>query len=196
VPAEASCIYVRQGEALGLGHAVACAGPLIDADEPFAVLLADDLMDGEPPILKQMIAAHERTGRSILAVSEISSSEVSSYGIVAADLPPEGQSRRVTDMVEKPKLEDAPSNLAVVGRYILDGSIMQILKNQEPGSGGEIQLTDAIRNLIFTTGVEAYRYVGRRYDCGSKIGYIEATLAYSLAHSEFGPEVRRMIAAI
>ncbi|MDT8856599.1 UTP--glucose-1-phosphate uridylyltransferase GalU [Paracoccaceae bacterium Fryx2] len=196
VPKHACAIYLRQAEALGLGHAVACAAPLIDADEPFAVLLADDLMEGPTPVLTQMMAAHARTGHSILAVNPVQPSQVGSYGIV--DAPPirVGGSALIRGIVEKPAPGEAPSTQAVVGRYILDGSIMQVLKQQKPGRGGEIQLTDAIRTLIDTTGVEAYRYLGHRYDCGSKMGYIEATLVHALRHPEFGPQARDLLASL
>ncbi|WP_102107480.1 UTP--glucose-1-phosphate uridylyltransferase GalU [Oceaniglobus roseus] len=196
VPSHCCCIYFRQAEALGLGHAVACAAPVIEEDEPFAVLLADDLMNGPVPILTQMVRQHENTGRSVLAVQEVPRSEVSSYGIVDTDMASEGSLSRVRAMVEKPSADSAPSNLAVVGRYILDGRIMQMLKTQAPGKGGEIQLTDAIVRLIDGPGIDAYRFDGQRYDCGSKIGFIEATMAHALAHPEFGPEVRRMMKAM
>ena len=196
VPKSACAIYLRQAEALGLGHAVACAAPLIDEDEPFAVLLADDMIEGPTPVLSQMIKAHERSGRSILAVNQVDPDDVGSYGIVDSDLPEEGAAALIRDMIEKPAKGEAPSNLAVVGRYILDGSIMNILKHQKPGRGGEIQLTDAIRTLIGTTGVEAFRYSGYRYDCGSKMGYIEATLAHALRHPEYGPQVRKLMAKL
>ncbi|MEO6300515.1 MAG: UTP--glucose-1-phosphate uridylyltransferase GalU [Paracoccaceae bacterium] len=193
VPPHVTCIYFRQAEALGLGHAVACAAPIIEPDEHFAVLLADDLMDGEVPILSQMARLHARTGRSVLAVEQVRPDEVSSYGIVDADVPPRGGSSVVRAIVEKPSIKDAPSNLAVAGRYILDGRIMQTLRTQKAGSGGEVQLTDAIRTLIPMGGVDAYQFEGRRYDCGSKIGFIEATMAHALVHPEFGPEVKRLM---
>ena len=193
VPADVSCIYFRQAEALGLGHAVACAAPIIGRNEPFAVLLADDLMTGEVPVLQQMTALYDRTGRSVVAVEEVDPSAVSSYGVVDADVPPVGGASALRGIVEKPTRESAPSNLAVVGRYILDGQIMDILKRQKPGRGGEIQLTDGIRDLIGLGGVDAYRFDGRRHDCGSKMGYIEATMAAALAHPEFGPPTRRMM---
>jgi UTP--glucose-1-phosphate uridylyltransferase len=193
VPPEVSCIYFRQAEALGLGHAVACAAPIINPDEPFAVLLADDLMTGKVPVLQQMTELYHRTGRSMVAVEEVPPAQVSSYGVVDADAPADGGASPMRGIVEKPTRESAPSNLAVVGRYILDGSIMDILKRQPPGRGGEIQLTDGIRELIGQGGVDAYRFDGRRYDCGSKMGYIEATMASALAHPEFGSAARRMM---
>lgn len=196
VPPHVTCIYFRQAEALGLGHAVACAAAIIDPEEHFAVLLADDLMDGEIPILSQMADLHARNGRSVVAVQEVRPDEVSSYGIVDADLPSVGAASLIRGIVEKPSAKDAPSNLAVAGRYILHGSIMQTLRTQQPGRGGEVQLTDAIRSLIPLGGVEAYRFAGHRYDCGSKIGYVEATMAHALAHPEFGPEVKRLMRAL
>ena len=190
IPSHVTCIYIRQPEALGLGHAVACAAPLIGDDEPVAVLLADDLMQGDPPVLAQMAQVQARTGRSVLAVNPVPREEISSYGVVAAPDPGEGQSAPITDIVEKPPRGEEPSNLAVVGRYILHPSIMRILATQAPGKGGEIQLTDAIKKLIPASGVEAFRYRGRRYDCGSKMGYLEATLDMGLAHPEYGPQLR------
>jgi UTP--glucose-1-phosphate uridylyltransferase len=190
IPSSVTCIYIRQPEALGLGHAVACAAPLIGDDEPVAVLLADDLMQGDPPVLAQMAQVQARTGRSVLAVNPVPREEISSYGVVAAPDPGEGQSAPITDIVEKPPRGEEPSNLAVVGRYILHPSIMQVLATQAPGKGGEIQLTDAIKKLIPESGVEAFRYRGRRYDCGSKMGYLEATLDMGLAHPEYGPQLR------
>ncbi len=190
IPPHVTCIYIRQPEALGLGHAVACAAPLIGDDEPFAVLLADDLMQGPTPVLSQMVEVHRATGRSVLAVNPVPLEDIGSYGVVAAQDPGEGNSAPITDMVEKPPKGEAPSNLAVVGRYILTPEIMGILAQQEPGRGGEIQLTDAIRKLIPTSGVEAFRYQGRRYDCGSKMGFLEATVDMGLAHPEFGPQLR------
>jgi UTP--glucose-1-phosphate uridylyltransferase len=196
VPKSACAIYLRQAEALGLGHAVACAAPLIEPDEAFAVLLADDLLEGDRPILSQMVDVYRETGRSLVAVQSVEPSETGSYGIVDADLPLHGRWSSIRDMVEKPSPGEAPSNLAVVGRYVLDGSIMKVLKELVPGRGGEIQLTDGISALIETSGVDAYRYIGRRYDCGSKIGYIEATLMHALRHPEFGPQVRVFFSSI
>ncbi len=190
IPPHVTCIYIRQPEALGLGHAVACAAPLIGDDEPFAVLLADDLMQGPTPVLSQMVDVHRATGRSVLAVNPVPLEDIGSYGVVAAEDPGEGGSAPVTDMVEKPPKGEAPSNLAVVGRYILRPEVMGVLATLPPGRGGEIQLTDAIRQLIPGTGVEAFRYRGRRYDCGSKMGFLEATVDMGLAPPEFGPQLR------
>jgi UTP--glucose-1-phosphate uridylyltransferase len=193
IPSGVTCIYVRQAEARGLGHAVACAAPLID-DEPFAVLLADDLMEGPTPVLKQLIDAYEGSGQSVLAVNPVSRDEVSAYGIVDADDPGEGQATLIRGIVEKPRSADAPSNLAVVGRYVLDGSIMATLREQKPGRNGEIQLTDAIDVLARRQGVHALHFLGRRFDCGSKIGYLEATFELGLRHADYGPVLRKSFA--
>ncbi len=190
IPPHVTCIYIRQPEALGLGHAVHCAAPLIGDDEPFAVLLADDLMRGDPPVLAQMAEVQRATGRSVLAVNPVPLEDIGSYGVVAAQDPGEGGSAPVTDMVEKPPKGEAPSNLAVVGRYILRPEVMGVLATLPPGRGGEIQLTDAIRQLIPGTGVEAFRYRGRRYDCGSKMGFLEATVDMGLEHPDYGPQLR------
>ncbi len=190
VPKDVACIYFRQAEALGLGHAVACAAPVIDDDEPFAVLLADDLMRADVPVLKQMIDIHATTGRSLVAVESVAPDMVQSYGIVDADLPHPGAHADMRGVVEKPKTEEAPSNQAIVGRYVLDGRIMRMLGEQKPGAGGEVQLTDALERLIGDPGIDAYRFEGKRYDCGSKIGFIECTMASALEHPEFGARVR------
>ncbi|MES2844204.1 MAG: UTP--glucose-1-phosphate uridylyltransferase GalU [Pseudomonadota bacterium] len=196
IPSHVTCIYIRQAEALGLGHAVACAAPLINEDEAFAVILADDLMKGQPPVLAQMIEAHQISGKSVLAVNTVPLEEISSYGVVDAEDPGPGRSVDIRGIIEKPDREDAPSSLAVVGRYILDARIMNILKKQSPGRGGEIQLTDAIRSLIPLSGVQAYHYLGERFDCGSKIGYLEATLEEGLAHPEYGPALRQRLSRL
>ena len=187
VPDNVSCVYIRQGEPLGLGHAVLCARPAV-GDEPFFVHLADDLIAGEPPCLKQMAGEYQNHGSSVVAVEEVPHENTSSYGIVAVEESDDGQ--RVTRIVEKPDPEDAPSNLAVVGRYLLAPEIFDKLVNTGRGAGGEIQLTDAIADLLDDGDVFAYRFSGDRYDCGSKLGYLEATVAYGLAHSEVGDEFR------
>ena len=186
VPKGVSCIYIRQGEPLGLGHAVLCARPAV-GDEPFFVHLADDLIDGQPPCLTQMAAEHERHGGSVVAVETVPQEDTSSYGIVAVD---EANDNRMVQIVEKPAPEDAPSNLAVVGRYLLDGSIFDKLENIGKGAGGEIQLTDGIAELLNEKPVHAYAFSGDRYDCGSKLGYLKATVAYGLNHEEAGPDFR------
>ena len=186
VPKGVSCIYIRQGEPLGLGHAVLCARPAI-GNEPFYVHLADDLIDGNPPCLTQMAAEHARHGGSVVAVENVPAEDTASYGIVEIDASNEN---RMTSIVEKPAPEDAPSTLAVVGRYLLDGSIFDKLENIGKGAGGEIQLTDGIAELLAEKPVHAYAFTGERYDCGSKVGYLKATVAYGLNHSETGEEFR------
>jgi UTP--glucose-1-phosphate uridylyltransferase len=193
VPKNVSCIYFRQAEALGLGHAVACAAPVIDEDEPFAVLLADDLMRAQVPVLKQMVDIFDSNGRSLVAVESVDEKMVQSYGIVDADLPNEGSVGAVRRLIEKPRPQDAPSNQAIVGRYILDGRIMGVLRNQKPGAGDEIQLTDALNGLTSDPGLDAYRFKGRRYDCGSKLGLLECTMASALEHPDFGTRARAMM---
>ena len=186
IPRDINCIYIRQQEALGLGHAVLCAKPVI-GDEPFAVLLADDLLDGSTPVLKQMTDVYDYYRCSVLGVQDVPRADTRSYGIVDA--------RRVADrleqvnaIVEKPKPEDAPSTLAVVGRYILTPRIFHHLENVRPGSGGEIQLTDGIASLLDEEQVLAYRYDGVRYDCGSKLGYLKATMVFGQRHPEVGAD--------
>ena len=186
VPAGVTCIYIRQGEPLGLGHAVLCARPAV-GDEPFYVHLADDLIDGNPPCLKQMAAEYQRHGGSVIAVETVPAKDTSSYGIVAIDA---ANDNRIIKIVEKPAPADAPSNLAVVGRYLLDAAIFDKLQNTGRGAGGEIQLTDAIADLLADKPVHAYAFSGDRYDCGSKIGYLKATVAYGLQHPETGESFR------
>ena len=186
VPKGVSCIYIRQGEPLGLGHAVLCARPVV-GDEPFFVHLADDLIDGEPPCLTQMAAEHARHGGSVVACETVPAEDTGSYGIVEVDA---DDDNRMTSIVEKPSPKDAPSNLAVVGRYLLDGSIFDKLENIGKGAGGEIQLTDGIAELLNEKPVHAYAFSGDRYDCGSKLGYLKATVAYGLDHKEAGAEFR------
>lgn len=185
LPSEVACIYVRQAEALGLGHAVLCAKPVV-GNEPFAVLLADDLIRSPGKgVVEQMAEVHERHGCSVLAVQEVPREETKHYGIVEVEKGPDGE-MRVISMVEKPAPADAPSNLAVVGRYLLTPRIFDKIEETGEGAGGEIQLTDAIAALIKDEPVIAYPFEGRRYDCGSKLGYLEATVEYALAHEELG----------
>lgn len=188
VPSGVSCVYIRQGEPLGLGHAVLCARPAV-GDEPFFVHLADDLIAGEPGCLTQMADEHRNHGSSVVAVEEVPQENTSSYGIVAVEDADQGQ--RMTKIVEKPKPENAPSNLAVVGRYLLAPEIFDKLETTGRGAGGEIQLTDAIADLLNDADVFAYSFSGDRYDCGSKLGYLQATVAYGLAHSEIGDAFRQ-----
>lgn len=184
LPRNINCIYIRQAEALGLGHAVLCAKPVVGND-PFAVLLADDLLDGEPAVMKQMVDAYDYYQCSVLGVQDVPRSETRSYGIVAAR-PLAERLEQINAIVEKPKPEDAPSTLAVVGRYILTPRIFHYLETVKPGSGGEIQLTDGIAGLLGEQQVLAYRYDGVRYDCGSKIGYLQAMVEFGLRHPEVG----------
>lgn len=193
IPAGVTCIYIRQAEARGLGHAVSCAAPLIEDDEPFAVLLADDLMEGPTPVLSQLVQSFTQSGRSVLAVNAVPKEEVSSYGIVDVGHLDPGSAALIAGIVEKPATAEAPSNMAVVGRYVLDGSILAVLKQLPPGRGGEIQLTDAIDVLARNKGVQAYRYLGKRFDCGSKVGYLEATMEFGLRHPEYGPVLRQRL---
>lgn len=187
VPEGVSCIYIRQGEPLGLGHAVLCARPAI-GNEPFFVHLADDLIAGEPGCLAQMAAEYARHGGSVVAVETVPHEHTSSYGIVAVD---EANDHRITEIVEKPAPEDAPSNSAVVGRYLLAPEIFDKLENIGKGAGGEIQLTDGIADLLDEAGVYAYSFDGIRYDCGNKLGYLQATVAYGLDHPDMGEAFRK-----
>jgi UTP--glucose-1-phosphate uridylyltransferase len=184
VPDGVKCIYIRQGEPLGLGHAVLCAQPAV-GNEPFFVHLADDLIAGEPPCLTQMASEYEHHGGSVIAVETVPREETSSYGIVATD-----ESSRITQIVEKPAPEDAPSDSAVVGRYLLVPGVFDKLETTGRGAGGEIQLTDAIADLLDDSPVYAYSFGGTRYDCGSKLGYLKATVAYGLAHPDTGESLR------
>ncbi len=189
VPNGVSCAYVRQPEALGLGHAVLCAKPLIK-DEPFAVILADDLIDGQGSgAMAQMVRMYDAHQCSLLGVEEVAADDTDKYGIVKSAAMDERLSR-VERIVEKPKPANAPSTLAVVGRYILNPRIFALLETTERGAGGEIQLTDAIAALLQEEQVLAYRFSGRRYDCGSKLGYLEATVEYALKHPELSDEFR------
>jgi len=182
IPKRINCIYIRQPEALGLGHAVLCAEPVVN-DEPFAVILADDLIDGDPPVLKQMTQVYEEHQCSVLGVDEVPREHTSQYGIVRTD---GGEPGVVSEIVEKPQPQDAPSTLAVVGRYILSPRIFHHLAKVQAGAGGEIQLTDGIAALLREDKVLAYRFKGTRYDCGSKLGYLQATVAYGKKHPEVG----------
>ena len=189
MPDHVSCVYVRQKEALGLGHAVLCAQDIV-GQEPCAVILADDLIDGgDKACLQQMVDVFNKTQQSVIAVQEIDKQHSDQYGIVA-----ENNKGEVTGIVEKPKPENAPSKLAVVGRYILTPQIFHLLQNTKPGSGGEIQLTDAIAALLTDETIHACRFKGKRYDCGSKLGYLEATIAYALKHPELADDFSAILA--
>jgi UTP--glucose-1-phosphate uridylyltransferase len=189
LPDHVDCIFLRQPEALGLGHAVLCAKSVV-GNEPFAIVLADDLIrNDEQGVVAQMAEVYERTGASVLSVQEVPPGETDKYGIVATEAQSDG-TLRVVSIVEKPKPADAPSNLAVVGRYLLTPTIFEKLEQTRPGAGGEIQLTDAIGALLQDEPVVAYPFVGKRYDCGSKEGYLQATVEYALAHRELGDGFR------
>lgn len=186
LPRGMNCIYMRQSEALGLGHAVLCARPVV-GPEPFAVILADDFIDGKPGAMAQMMEIYRQHGSSILGVENVAPSETASYGIVdAADIAP--GLLEVNGIVEKPQPEDAPSNLAVVGRYLFTPRIFDHLENVQPGKGGEIQLTDGIASLMKEERVLAYRFQGKRYDCGSKLGYMKANVELAMRHPAIGQE--------
>ena len=186
VPPSVSCIYVRQPEALGLGHAVLCARPVV-GNEPFAVILADDLIDASPSTLQQMVSVYAERRNSVLAVQPIPPEDSSKYGVIRNE-PLAGRLHRIAGMVEKPKPADAPSNLAVVGRYILTPRVFDFLEGIGRGTGGEIQLTDGIARLIDVEHVLALEFEGTRYDCGSKIGYLMANFVYAMRHPEVGAE--------
>lgn len=172
-PSHVDCFYVRQPEALGLGHAVQCAEKLV-GDTPFAVILADDLLDGTPPVMKQMVDLYDHYNCSVIGVEEIDREQSRSYGVVdGRPWEEDGSVIKMSGIVEKPAPENAPSNLGVVGRYILTPRIFDHIRNLKPGAGGELQLTDAIQSLLSAEQVLAYRYKGVRYDCGSKLGYLE-----------------------
>lgn len=192
LPKYVNCIYIRQTEALGLGHAVLCAKPAIE-DESFAVLLADDLIDSKAPVTQQMVDAYMYYNCSVLGVQNVPRADTRSYGIVATQ-PLAERLEKVSAIIEKPKPEDAPSTLAVVGRYILTPRIFHHLENVTPGSGGEIQLTDGIAALLAEQQVLAYRYQGVRYDCGSKLGYLQATVDFGQRHAEVGEDFKKYLA--
>ena len=193
LPKGVRAVFVTQTEALGLGHAVLCAKPIV-GDEPFAVLLPDDLIwnRGGAGALKQMADAAEASGASVIAVQDVPREQTGSYGIVATEAF-SGRQGRISAMVEKPKPEAAPSTLAVVGRYILSPRIFDLLERTTPGAGGEIQLTDAIASLLGESPVNAYRFKGTRFDCGTHIGLIEATIRYALDHEKLSDLARQLM---
>ncbi len=190
-PGDMDFSYVRQPRSLGLGHAVLCAEHLV-GDEPFAVLLADDLMVGEPPVLAQMAARFEQVQQSILAVQEVPLEHTRRYGIVATEPAVDGL-MKVIKMVEKPAPEVAPSRMGVAGRYILTPAVFRHIRSQPTGVGGEIQLTDGIAGLMGEESVYAFQYAGKRYDCGSKEGFLEATVELALQHPEVGAHFRNYL---
>jgi len=193
-PDDMECIYIRQPKALGLGHAVLCAQCVV-VNEPFAVLLADDLMVGEPPILKQMVQQFDEWHASIIAVQEVPAEHTRRYGIVAGT-PVDDRMMDLTHIVEKPAPESAPSRLGVAGRYILTPGVFREISQLPRGVGGEIQLTDGIANLMRREKVFAYRYHGKRYDCGSKEGFLQANVELALAHPQLGAGFREYLKAL
>lgn len=195
VPKGVDCVYIRQAEALGLGHAVLCAAPVV-GDEPFAVLLADDLLDGNgfKPVLEQMVEVYNYNRCSVLGVMNVPREHTRQYGIVSTEAGSNGKTHRVTGIVEKPKPEEAPSTQAVVGRYVLTPRIFDHIRNLKPGAGGELQLTDAIATLLREEAVLSYEFDGVRYDCGSKLGYLQATVELGLRHPEIGASFAEYLA--
>jgi UTP--glucose-1-phosphate uridylyltransferase len=191
LPEGVRCIYIRQAEPLGLGHAVLVAQPVV-GDEPFAVILADDLMDSQPPAIARMSEIFSRENTSLLGVEEVPRDQTQSYGIVTIDKMHD-DTARIHSIVEKPRPADAPSNLAVIGRYVLTNKVFELLSQVTPGAGGEIQLTDAISKLLSQERVLAVRLPGRRFDCGSKLGYLQATVEYGVRHAEVGAEFTRYL---
>jgi UTP--glucose-1-phosphate uridylyltransferase len=191
LPEGVRCIYIRQPEPLGLGHAVLCAQPVV-GDDPFAVLLADDLMDAEPAAMARMAEIYNREACSLLGVEEVPRDQTESYGIVTIDAM-QGDTARIRAIVEKPKPAKAPSNLAVIGRYVLTPRIFELLGAVTPGAGGEIQLTDAISALLGEERVLAVRLPGRRFDCGSKLGYLQAMVELGVRHTEVGAAFARYL---
>ena len=194
IPRHVSCTYVRQPQALGLGHAILCAKPVVGS-APFAVVLADDLIDARPPVLKQMAAVFARRGRSVIAVQNVARQETRRYGIVRIE-PRSKSPHRISGIVEKPEPSAAPSTLGVVGRYILTPRIFHHLQRVRPGAGGEIQLTDGIAALLEEEDVFAHVFDGTRYDCGSKLGYLQAEVQYAMRHHEVGSEFRRYLRSL
>ena len=182
LPSHVSCIFIRQPKALGLGHAVLCAKSVV-GDAAFSVILADDLIDSDVSVVKQMAAVYAAKGSTVLGVEDVHPSATASYGIVDAE-PIESGLLRVNSIIEKPAPEDAPSNLGVVGRYIFTPKIFDCLEKVKPGKGGEIQLTDGIADLMKLENVYAYRFAGKRFDCGSKLGFMQANVELALKHPE------------
>jgi UTP--glucose-1-phosphate uridylyltransferase len=183
-----NCAYVRQQEPMGLGHAIWCARDIV-GDEPFAIFLPDEFMHGSPGCMAQMVAEYEKVGGNLLSVLEVPREQVSSYGVIDPGQA-EGKLTEVKGLVEKPKVEAAPSNLIISGRYILQPEVMRVLEHQGKGAGGEIQLTDAMAQIIGQQAFHAVTFDGSRYDCGSKVGYIEANLAVALSRPDMADEVR------
>jgi UTP--glucose-1-phosphate uridylyltransferase len=194
LPPSATCIYIRQPAPLGLGHAVLCARPVV-GDQPFFVHLADDLIDARVPCLAQMAAVYAERGGSVLGVQTVERADTDKYGIVAVE-PLTERVSRVRQIVEKPKPDKAPSTLGVVGRYLLSPTVFDKLEKVGRGAGGEIQLTDGIAALLVEEAVYAYAFEGKRYDCGSKLGYLEATVEYGLKHPQLGDAFAKILARL
>ena len=191
LPSHVSCIFIRQPKALGLGHAVLCAKPVV-GDAPFSVILADDLIDAKTPAMQQMTAIYAARKGSVLGVEDVLPSETASYGIVDAQVI-DSHLLKVNSIVEKPQPADAPSTLAVVGRYILTPKIFDCLEKVKPGKGGEIQLTDGISDLMKFENIYAYRFEGKRFDCGSKLGFMKANVELGLKHAEIAEDFARYL---
>lgn len=191
--------YVRQKEALGLGHAVLRAKELV-GNEAFAVVLSDDVIDGEVPCLRQLLDIHEFFGATVVALMEVPREQISAYGVVDAEpvdhLGARNRLYRIRNMVEKPKAEDAPSNLAIIGRYILVPEIFQSLEAIEPGAGGEIQLTDGLKHLLRNRPIYGYRFDGRRFDAGDKLGFLQATVEFALKRPDLGTKFREYLSGL
>jgi UTP--glucose-1-phosphate uridylyltransferase len=189
--------YIRQKEALGLGHAILMARDLMN-DEPFAVLLGDDVIVAEVPCIRQMMDIYDQYQTSIVALMEVPKEETSRYGIVKAQALPEEDGRlfEVLDMVEKPPMAEAPSNLAIIGRYILTPSVFKALEETERGSGGEIQLTDGLRHMLGSQRILAYKFRGKRHDAGDKLGFLQATVEFALKNEELGPAFRSYLKSL
>ena len=194
VPKDVSCIYIRQGEPLGLGHAILQAKPVV-GDEPFAVSLADDLIDGQPGVLAQLVEQYDEQQRSVIAVQNVDKSESKKYGMIDSNNF-DSDLVKLSNIIEKPDPEFAPSNLGVVGRYVFSNTLMSFLEKTSFGAGNEIQLTDGIKLMLKQEEVFAYTFKGKRYDCGSKLGYLMANIDYGIKNNEFGKELKAYIREI
>jgi len=194
VPEDVSCIYIRQGEPLGLGHAILQAKPVV-GDEPFAVSLADDLIDGQPGVLAQLVEQYNEQQKSVIAVQNVDKSESKKYGMIDSNNF-DSDLVKLSNIIEKPDPELAPSNLGVVGRYVFSNTLMSFLEKTSFGAGNEIQLTDGIKLMLKQEEVFAYTFKGKRYDCGSKLGYLMANIDYGIKNSEFGKELKAYIREI
>ena len=194
VPKDVSCIYIRQGEPLGLGHAILQAKPVV-GDEPFAVSLADDLIDGQPGVLAQLVEQYNELQKSVIAVQNVDKSESKKYGMIDSNNF-DSDLVKLSNIIEKPDPEFAPSNLGVVGRYVFSNTLMSFLEKTSFGAGNEIQLTDGIKLMLKQEEVFAYTFKGKRYDCGSKLGYLMANIDYGIKNNEFGKELKAYIREI